>query len=318
LTLNPKVHKFDFKALANAARLDDAISAKSARADAVAKSVARRAAASAEESQKTTHCDSSDEDGEDRALVGVVTDNAGDDAHKVLRAVRRAEPGGTHTRYCFFDTAHTVPESQAPPKTKGPWKILTQGTLPEREQHIISGLPQTMMEMNTEITNQLFDWMLDEVCVQSSSICRSEYCNLLAQCPPLQIEERITPPRLAQLFLRLGASSELQIKDAELPLRKQIEDPYSGQEWACLSSLMRLIGSVATSLSLASIRYAAQTFLRLSIDPIVLQAPGLLVDYQEAVTSILNAIPYSIWDSFVRSEHYTHLFAACPDPSVVL
>lgn len=299
LTLNPKVHKFDIKALAKAAQVDDAISASSERAKAALESMERQDAAAAHRSRKDTGFGSSDEDGDDQALVGVVTDNAGDDAHKVLRAVRRTEHGGAHTRYCFFETTYTSPESTAPPKIRGPWKILTQGDVPEREQSIASGLPHTLLEATGEIPAEVFEWMLDEICVQSSSLLRMEYCNLMSQSPHPQIEKLLTLERLDELLFRLGASKELQVKDAPLRLIKESNDPYAERDWDCLSSFIVLMSSVGSSLGRGVAAYAAQVFLRLSMDPLILQCPGLLVEYQRAIICLLNAIHSSDWDSFV-------------------
>jgi hypothetical protein len=318
LTLNPKVHKFDINALAKAARLDDAISASSARAKAAAESMARQDAAAASKPGKEADYGSSDEDEDDRAFVGVVTDNAGDDAHKVLRAVRRAEHGGSHTRYCFFDTTYTVPESNTPPKIRGPWRILTQGDVLEREQNIASGLPQTLIDATGELPTKLFEWLLDEICIHDSSLLRTEYCNLVAQCPPDQIEELITPEKLEKLMFRLGASQELQVTNAALSPTKQSDDPYSGRDWACLSTFMTLISSVASSLSLETATYAAQVFLRLSVDPLILQGPGLLAEFQEAIGGLLNSMVSSTWDSFVSCRLHTGARSTPPDSHVVL
>jgi hypothetical protein len=303
LTLNPKVHKFDIKALEKAALLDDAINASSARAKAAAENMAKQESTITRHARKSVDESSSDMDDEERALVGVVTDNAGGDAHKVLRAVRRAEHRGAHLRYCFFDTKYSIPKSSAPPKLTGPWKILSKGTMLEREQNISSGLLQTLLDATGEVPAELFDWMLDEVCVQESSIFRTQYCNLIAQCPT-QVQSRVTPERLEKLFLRSGASQDLQVKNSALMLAQHNDDPYSDRSWACLADLLALLDSIGGDMNLLAATYAAQTLLRLSIDPVIIEAPGLLVEYQNAISMLLSRV-YSSWDTFVSQRSQT-------------
>lgn len=301
LTLNPKIHKFDISALAKAARLDDAISASSARAKAANEDMARQS--SGVSRKPLAYGSSSEDDEDDRALVEVVTDNAGDDAHKVLRAVKRAEQGGKHARYCFFDSDYTVPPcAKSPTKIRGPWKILTQGNVAEREQNVVSGLPQILISKVGQLPDALFDWMLDEICVQESSLLRLEYCSLAAQCAS-QVETHITPERLDQMLFRLGASPELTIKDSALPMLRISEEPYLERDWACLSSFLSLTAAIASSLSVTTIVYTTQVLLRMSMDPVVLQTPGILLDYQGAIASLLRAIPFASWDGFVSVDN---------------
>jgi hypothetical protein len=300
LTLNPKVHKFDLNALAKAARLDDAISASSARAKAATEDMARQNTAASKKS--LVYGSSDDEDEEDRALVGVVTDNAGDDAHKVLRAVKRAEQGGTHARYCFFATQYTLPTSTKPPvKIRGPWRILTQGNAAEREDNMASGLPQTLITQLGQLPDEMFEWMLDEICVQESALLRLEYCNLVAQSPS-QVETLVTPQRLDHMVFRLGASPELNVKTSALSMMKVAEDPYADRDWSCLTSFLFLLGSIASSLSVMTITHASQVLLRMSMDPVILQAPGLLEEYRSAIAALVNAIPLASWDAFVSHD----------------
>ncbi|KAL7929587.1 hypothetical protein V8C35DRAFT_315206 [Trichoderma chlorosporum] len=282
---NAAKHKFDLKALAKDARLDKAVNASSLKA---------KASAEASEAPSPTRGESFD-----LAFADIVKEKSGQDAHKVLRAVQRAEPIQSQAQYCFFDRDYIVPSSSPVPKLpKGSqWSLLTMGNSAARERNLISGVPQTILAKNGGLPDSLFEWILDELCIERSPLIRSEYCNMLYDCPD-QVERLLTSERLEELFLRLGASDDIKFRDSEIPVSKPNHDPYQDRDWSGLESFLALLRIVSTHLSAASAIYASHTLLRLSMDKLLIYNIDLLTVYEDAIESLVNAIPSSSWDSF--------------------
>lgn len=283
LTLTPK-HKFDLRALAKDARKDNATNASSMRATALAELYDEADLAPTGEASRDT-------------LEGIVKNEGGHDAQKVLRAVQRSEGGQSQSRYCFFREEYNPPTVTAPKRVKSPWNLLTQGDENTREQHLASGVLMTLITMHGGLPDALFDWMLDELCVQRSSLIRQEYCNLLGSCPE-QIEKRVTPQRLEQLFLLLGATSELEQPKSKLTVSKLRIEPYQDREWSCLGHFLALLKAMARFMSLSAVSYASQTLLRMSMDKFLIYNIDLLVEYEDTVEALFCAIPRPHWDTF--------------------
>ncbi|KAM0556882.1 hypothetical protein ACHAPJ_005555 [Fusarium lateritium] len=286
LAIIPK-HKFDLKALAKDARQDDATNASSMRAKAFSELDASK------DERMETDVASRD------VMEDIVKNNTGQDAQKVLRAVQRAEPGQSQLRYCFFSEAYTPPTPKAAPKkfNKGPWRLLTQGDPQTREQHLASGLPLTLIHLQGGLPDELFEWILNELCTQKSNLVGQEYCNLISSCPE-QVERLITPQRLEQLFYRLGASPELEQRDSESNILKPNVEPYEGRDWLPLSYFLSLLTAISPYMSQESVVYAAQTLLRMSMDKFLIYDINLLVTYETTIGALLEAIPQPSWDTF--------------------
>ena len=283
LTINPK-HQFDMKALAKDALKDNATFASSLRNKEAVQQGAQRNAS-------------------DSAFLDIVQDQGGADAHKVLRAVKRAAPEHFQLRYCFFSTKHVPPPSRSINKraVEGSWRLLIHANLQNREQFLVSGLPQTLLQKTGPLPEELFDWMLDEVCIEKSILMQQEYCHLLSCCPEY-IESHVTPERLKDVFFRLGARGDFTTRDAELELIKQTVEPYNNKDWSCLRSVLGLLGQISTQLPPASLAFCLQTLLQLSMDKVLLCTVDLLITYEEAIHQLLDVLPHSSWDTFVSAK----------------
>lgn len=287
LTIQPK-HQFDMKALAKDALQDNATNASSLRNREAVKEAAAAADAFA----------SRDDSG--NAVLDIVQDTGGANAHKVLRAVQRAAPGQSQLRYCFFDPDYSRPSSTAVPKkvSTGPWKLLTQGNIRTREQYLVSGVPHIILKKCGGLPYELFDWMLDEIFVQQSRLMRQEYVNLTSDCPKF-IEEHINPERLEQLFFRAGANEQFRNREDELTVLKPPVDPYEDRDWSCLQSFIELLAHFAPHMSTESVTYALQMLLRMAMDRVLLCNTDILTVYESTIQLLLDALPASSWDSFV-------------------
>ncbi|KAJ6443972.1 60s ribosomal protein l37 protein [Purpureocillium lavendulum] len=285
LAIIPK-HKFDFKALAKDARKDHATTASSLLSKQAAEESRQRAAASKAEPLGDV-------------VAGVVKEKGGHDAQKVLRAVQRSDPGQAQLRYCFFEQESTAPSPKPVPREgkKGPWRLLTQGSVKTREQHLVSGVPQMVLHKLNDMPDSLFQWILDDLCTQQSIIIRQEYGDMLWDCRE-QIERLLTPERLQGLFLQLGAAEDIKNEEAEFPVSKLGHDPYQDRDWSCLQTFLELLSGICCHMSVPAAKFAAQTLLRMSMDRFLICSIDLLSAYEDAVQSLVEAIPGPSWDSF--------------------
>ena len=297
LAFLPK-HKFDLKALAKDARKEDATNASSLRVKATV-------------DEDEDEDDDSSGEASRSAFEGIVKEKGGQHAEKVLRAVQRTDGGHSSHQYCFFDQKYITPPSRNGPKSakKGPWRLLAQGDIFAREQYLASGLPMTLLSKKGGLPDELFDWILDEICIQKSALVREEYCNLIFGSAE-QVERLLTPQRLEEMFLRLGASLDLSQKDSELPLSRSNQQPYENRDWGNLGSLLGLLGSVARFMSLSSAAYAIQTLMRLSVDKMLICHIDLLMDFQKTIDALIETIPRPSWDDFVSWSQPLSLFFA--------
>ncbi|KFA79266.1 hypothetical protein S40288_03436 [Stachybotrys chartarum IBT 40288] len=286
LSILPK-HKFDLEALAKDARRDDATDASSLRV---------HAAADDEDDMGSIQAGGGTND----ALANIVQDGGGQDAHKVLRAVKRAEAGSSLLWYCFFDPEFkALPTSPLPKKAArtGPWRLLTLEDAKTREQYVLSGIPTTILDKMGTLPDEIFHWMLDEICVESSIILRSGYSDLVAKCPN-QVQTFLTTERLEGLFLRLGAAEGIRNPTAACAVSKTPQDPYKERDWSCVESFLGLLERLSAFMSTSSVTYAAQTLLRMSMDRFLITNMGALMVYESALSSLVGAIPEPSWEFF--------------------
>ncbi|KAH0596776.1 hypothetical protein MHUMG1_05084 [Metarhizium humberi] len=288
LAIMPR-HKFDMKALAKDARRDDATTASSLKVK-EATSVAK---AKGENSSSLSTSD---------AIAGIMKDNGGQNAHKVLRAVERSGTSQAQPRYLFFEEEYKAPSAPRAPELgrKSPWNLLTQGNAKAREQHLISGLPQTILRLrkNGDLPDSLFDWMLDSLCTHPSIIVRQEYCNMVASCAE-QVERLFTPKRLRQLFTRLGAQdTRASGLHPELTVCRPDREPYEGRDWSCLQSFISLLGLIARHLSVQAAEYATQTLLRLTLDKFLICNIQVLAEFEYTIQELIGALPSPLWNNF--------------------
>ncbi|KAG8415555.1 hypothetical protein J3458_009395 [Metarhizium acridum] len=288
LAIMPR-HKFDMKALAKDARRDDATTASSLKV--------KEATSAAEAKGKNISSFSTGD-----AIAGIMKDNGGQNAHKVLRAVERSGTSQAQPRYLFFKEEYKAPSAPRAPELgrKSLWNLLTQGNAKTREQHLISGLPQNILRLrkNGDLPDSLFDWMLDSLCTHPSIIVRQEYCNMVASCAE-QVERLLTAERLRQLFTRLGAQDARESGlHPELTVSRLDREPYEGRDWACLQSFISLLGLIAGHLSVQAAEYATQALLRLSLDKFLICNIQVLAEFEYTIQELVGALPSPSWNNF--------------------
>ncbi|KAG6006604.1 hypothetical protein E4U21_006826 [Claviceps maximensis] len=284
-------HKFDLRALAQDARCDEATAESSLRV--------QQAASAAEERTTDTPFNGS---ATGNTIAGIVREKGGrqQDAQKVLRAVQRSERSQTQNRYLFFEQTYKPPPLPKPPSSSlpkdSPWNLLTQGSATTREQHLTSGVPQTILRKIGGLPDSLFEWMLDSLCLQPSVVTRQEYCNMIATCPE-QIDRLLTAERIRKLFVLLGAR-DLNRSISELCVTNIDDEPYEDRDWSCLRSFISLLGLVADQLSVQTAMYAAQTLIHLALDKFLICNIDILSAFEHAIQKLTASIPSPSWDTF--------------------
>lgn len=285
LAIIPK-HKFDLKALAKDAKRDDATQASSIRMKSRAEAL--------KEAMDTPR-----ESTPGSVISSVVNDKGADNAHKIMRAVQRAGDGQSNLRYCFFKVEFEAESTKLPLEASDvPWNLVMKGDIKTREQHIVSGLPMAVVLKRGGMPAAVFDWILDDLCVQKSPLIRQEYCHMLSNCPE-QVEAILTSERIQNIFLRLGADERIETVDSPLDLYRPADEPYEGRDWSYLRSVLQLFALIADQLPVSSAMYTLQTLLRMTLDRIFLSNIEILPSLEEAIEKLSTAIPYSYWDNFV-------------------
>ncbi|KAM3513599.1 hypothetical protein MY11210_002794 [Beauveria gryllotalpidicola] len=289
LAVIPK-HRFDLKALAKDARRDTALQVSSLRAsEPVWHGTAPSSPSTPAVSIPQSHS----------ALSDFVASEKRGDAHKVLRAVQRADPGHQELRYCFFKTHHDGPaaaSSPPPAATQGHWTLLTKGNQRVREQNLVSGLPFNIVGSQGGMPDDIFLWVLDEICTAKSVVARMELCNLIVICPE-QIASLFTPDCLKSILERLGAR-DLSTDPGEISVSKVSEDVYKGRDWAPLLAVMSLLKDTSSALPVETRKYALQMLLRMAMDRLIISNVYLNNQFEDAFKTIIDTIPSKEWDAF--------------------
>ncbi|KAJ6781006.1 hypothetical protein PWT90_09946 [Aphanocladium album] len=295
LSVVPK-HRFDLKALAKDARRDTALQASSLRAQEPMKE--RTTAPSTTPARGGGLSASSHS-----VLSDIVngSDGKGKDAHKVLRAVQRADQGHQELRYCFFKTefdgaTETKPPPPPPEALKNPWSLLTKGSQRVREQNLISGVPFNVVGSQGGMPDAIFLWVLEEVCTAKSTVARTELCNLILICPE-QIASLLTPELMKSTWERLGVE-DASIINAEISVAKRGEDVYKDRDWAPLLAVLSLLRDIAPGLLPETRKYTTQLLLRMAMDRLVVSSVDIDNQFEHTFTALIDTIPPEEWDSF--------------------
>lgn len=286
LTINPKPHlMFDMRALARDAKVDDDTKASSAQL--------RELVAEAEALEAQRGADFGN------TMKDIVHDQGGQNAHKVMRAVQRSgDQPSPHFHFFEVDYQPSPPPTVQGKVKNGPWKQLFQDDQHKKEQYLSSGLPYTILQKGRDLPAEVFEWLLDDLCYQKSRLVQQEYCNLISCCPN-HIHTLVTPNRLDQLFLRLGAAGEAKAQESDLTVTKQLDEQYQRRDWSSLRYLLKLLAIMSQHMSLNALGHAASILLKMSMDRFLICNVDILMEYEATIGYLLDWLPAAEWNPFV-------------------
>lgn len=282
LAIIPK-HRFDLKALAKDARKDVATQVSSDRLNALG-----TASPSFRETSPTS------------TVANMLPEEEGEQAQKVMRAMQRSKPSAQSQLYRFF-SRDLPPRGSKLPKDCDDmrWKLLVKGDARTKEQNLISGLPNMLISKHAEqFPDEIFEWLLDEICVQKSAVIRQEYSAIIAKCPA-HVNRVLSVEKIQQLLFQLGVEHAREPDATADPMFSADEAFYKGRDWSCLCTYLSLMSRISAAMTLDSSTYMIGILMRMAVDRVVLCNVDLLVAFEAALDSLVKMIPTDQWDDLV-------------------
>jgi len=290
-------HKFDLKSLVSRAEDHEATEASSKRVKAM-----MAARDSDEDTNMSDHAAELAKFPHGALLGSVVADREDLKAHKVTRAIMRTEATVTEKRWYFFDTKSSAPKAQ---RTPFPTKAVPENWKPElvdpntRYHSFVSGYAEDMVTMGKNLPDELFLWMLDEACLETSDPLRKTYLSIIAVSNE-QITRLLTPDLVRKVFQSLGGSpSGTDINQKVVPVPK-LTDPYGSGNWARLLSLINFFGHISKFLQNKTGTSIICMLLRMSVDHVVYENVDLLDSVQSTISRLCRSTPEKGWEACVR------------------
>lgn len=290
-------YKFDLKYLAKAAKADDAIEASSKRVKALSSPHEEIDGLFPDEAEsrgsKPNHLD----------LLGSVVANREDgDVHRVTRAIKRTEATLSEDRWYFFDTQTNLSNDKRQPfpvqSVPQEWKedLLDPKS---RYQTFVSGFAEDLVSYGQALPDEIFLWILDELCREPSSPLRTSYFNVL-QDSAGQIERLLTTDLIQKLFKSLGGSpTGISVSEKIHPVQGVV-DPYGNHKWDKLCLVVKFLGHASKYLQQSSKVYTISVLLRMSIDRVVFDNIDLFDQVQDAIGRLCWRVPEDAWEACVR------------------
>lgn len=312
LTIQSKKQKQDMKALLEFARKDEETRASAQRFSAMLEQEAEMQRRSAvpgegeEEHGQEGRAAASLKEHILEAATAAANDKRADEdgtenKMRVVRALQRAEVGGARNVYYFFEQdepeADVVGRKFPRAKAKGPWAVLDDTQ--DRGRHFASGFPYDVQKKLRNLPDEIFLWILDEVCAERRKALQSEYVKLLSICTD-QTTRLVTPALLQKLFRQLGATKDVDNLMAPITLREEIRHPYPSRDWSCVESMLGLVGAMACHLTPAARSTAMLILLRLGMDSLAVENFGFTQKWRQAVDLVARSVPDAEWTSFCQ------------------
>lgn len=226
---------------------------------------------------------------------------------RMMRAIERAADVSTTGRKTFYFFEQTERDTEASivgnafpiAKAKGPWKILADKQ--DRARHFQSGLPYDIQRMFGNLPDEIFLWVLNEVCQERRKDLAGQYMKLLRICGD-QVQRLVTPTLLQGLFRNLGATKDVCMLKASVVLTDELSDPYRNRSWTCLENFLILLSTIADSLNSNVRSTAMQTLLRLGMDKVAVESFGLAQEWRWTVDLLARSVPGGEWTNFVSTD----------------
>jgi hypothetical protein len=286
ISLKPKPpkHKFDLKSLVDHAKQDEATEASVRRAEALLQDMPTEKEQSADEDNLSTMKKTAKElvDGEDQGSRG----------DQIVMAMDRTQGDESRPRCYFFNLdgppcdlpRRPFPEAAV---AKKPWNMLTDaGT---REQMFIHGMPTVLVAKGKELPDELFEWIMDEICVEKNLQLRIQYINVLILSSN-KTRQLVHDRQLYEKLERLGGP-EYSVPVTKFELTPGLQNPYPGRDWSMLGYFLQLLTRMAPNLASETATNAVQMLLRMGLDPIVSDNVRVRVEHSKAMVGLISALP---------------------------
>ncbi|KAF2965414.1 hypothetical protein GQX73_g8160 [Xylaria multiplex] len=301
LTIQPKKHKFDLKALISHSREIERTEESIRKADAL---IAQTEQNSDNSGESAAENDPTRFEEAARNLV-VGSDEEGGKGDKIRRAFKRSKDDETSSRkHCYFFSQGEPPCSPGKntfPRKKATdrWKFLSQaGT---RRQAFIMGLPYTFLTQGEFLPDELFQWILDEVCTEQNVELRKQYINLTELCDD-QTHRLVNDMRLYALLEKVGGPKYAR-EHSKFKSTTEFRPEYLERNWSSLVTFLQLLERIAPNLQTSAAISAVQLLLRMSMDPVV--AAVVYEHHTRAMTILVSSLAES------RSQWNTACDAIC-------
>ncbi|KAH6647074.1 hypothetical protein BKA67DRAFT_425620 [Truncatella angustata] len=273
---NKPKHKFDMKTLLSHARKDNETE-KSARRAEEAKAQAEKDLEPEPDANK---------------MAGEFFSDDEVKGEKLAMALDRTTGDESRPRAYFFgldEAPRSPPRRQFPRKAvkANPWSILQDAS--SRRQTIIHGLPTILARRGKELPDELYLWILDEICVEKDLQLRNQYINLATTCLD-DMRRLVDEKQLYNMLEKLGGQKHSTIDD-KFELSPGLQAPYPSRDWSQLRYFLELLQVMAPNLAHENKMGAIKMLIRLSLDPVISTVAGLQVAYSKAMLALVSALP---------------------------
>jgi hypothetical protein len=107
-------------------------------------------------------------------IIQSVVGDEGGEAQKITRAVGRTEATLPEHRWYFFDTQSKLPKPERAPFPDmfipDSWRADLED--PQLRYHtFVSGFAEDMVLFENNLPDEIFMWMVDEICLDSDEVC---------------------------------------------------------------------------------------------------------------------------------------------------
>ncbi|KAK8099256.1 uncharacterized protein PG998_012497 [Apiospora kogelbergensis] len=286
----PKKHKFDLKALIKHAQEDFAVDESARRAEALLKLDA------ANNKKETQVLDKGKDESHSTAMREAAKDllrgdEEGTKGDKLVRAMNRTAGDASQPHYYFFEFEEPSRDARKTPfpklAAKSQWSFLADSST--RDETFVRGLPTALASKGKELPEELYQWILDEVCLEKNMQLRMQYCNLITLCPA-NTRRLVDVKRLRQILERIGSRKFLK-ENSKWHLSPAMEQPYGERNWSPVSTFLKLLERMAPDLAPETMIGAIQILIRMSLDPIVSKDIRIRIDHFSTTEALVSALP---------------------------
>jgi hypothetical protein len=229
-------------------------------------------------------------------LESVVANKEEGGMEKVTRALLRTEATNVEKHWYFFN-----PQDQQadPPRRPFPSSIIPQNWKRElskpamRNQTFISGFAEDMVHFGQGLPDEIFLWILDEACLESSDVLRTSYLNTL-KASREQLQRLMSPDLVDKMLRDLGGTPTATTITKKIRPSPKLAGQYSS-DWANLRSVVLFLTGTADSLHQETREHIICMLLRMSADHVVFKNVDLLDLIQHAIRRLCRYIPDNEW-----------------------